>query len=194
VTTVLHVIGVAFALTTMMPGTPAASLPERIAYLGARPYGWTAGWLAWMACALSLLAFMVALARTFPSALTRAAAGITVAGALVDLTCDATFAWVLPARAAGDVARFVVFERHLMFASLTVANGLYTIGIALATLGLPRGWRVVKGLGTLSVIGGIVLAVAGVGGGPAFAAVGTALSVGAYVAWVFAASSAPPGR
>ena len=96
-----------------------------------------------MACAVALAAFMVLLARAVPSPLTRGGAALAVAGAVVDIACDVAYAWVLPARAAADVAAFVSFEHRLGLVSLTVANGLYSLAVLVSTLALPdrARWR-----------------------------------------------------
>jgi len=185
---VVHAIGLVLAATTMRPGTPAAPLLDRIAYLAARPWGWTAGWLSWIACAVSLVAFLGLLARARPSRRTRAAAFAAIVGAMADVTCDALYLAVLPARAAGEVSTFLAFERHVGAASLTGANGLYTLAIALATLALPAEARTARGLGALTVVGGLVLAAAGLIGAPALAGIGTVLAIPAFVAWTFAVS------
>lgn len=186
---VVHVAGLAFALAAMRRGTPAAPLLERIAYLAARPAGWIAGWLVWMACAITLVAFMLLLARGVPSPLTRAGAVLALLGAVLDLACDAAFAWVLPERAAGDVSRFVSFERVLTTASLTGANGLYSVAVLLATLGLPRQWVAARWLGALTFLGGMILAAAGLTGDPRHVMVGTAATIPCFLAWTLAASS-----
>ena len=97
----LHAVGLVFAAAAMKPGTPAAPLLERIRYLAARPAGWTAGWLVWIACAVALVAFMRLLARAHPSPFATAAVTLAVVGAVIDVTCDVTYIFVLPARAAG---------------------------------------------------------------------------------------------
>jgi len=190
----LHVVGLVFAAATMKPGTPAAPVLERIHYLTARPVGWTAGWLAWIACALALVAFMLLLTRAHPSPFSTAAATLAIVGAVIDVTCDVTYMVVLPARAAGDVSRFLVFERHLGTASLTGANGLYSLAVLAATLGLPGSATLTRGLGVLTFVAGLVLAGAGLTGDPRHVMVGTALTMPLFLAWALAASSSPHPR
>jgi hypothetical protein len=190
----LHVAGLVFAAAAMKPGTPAAPLLERIRYLAARPAGWTAGWLVWILCALALVAFMLLLARTHPSPFTAAAAALAIVGAVIDVTCDVTYILALPAWAAGDVSRFLARERHLGTASLTGANGLYSVAVLVATLGLPASATLTRGLGVLTFVAGLVLAGAGLTGDPRHMMVGTALTIPLFLAWSLAASASPHPR
>jgi len=185
----LHAVALAFAAAVLRRGTPAVPLPERLPYVAAHSWEWTAGWLAWMTCAAALAAFMALLARARPSALTRAAALLALCGAMADVACDAAYMAVLPVRATGDVTRFLAFERHLGLASLTLANGLYTLAVALATLALPPAARAARSLGALTVAGGLVLAAAGVIAGPILPALGTAITIPAFLGWTLAVSS-----
>jgi hypothetical protein len=179
----LHAAGLVLALFAMRPGTPAAPLLDRLSYLAGRPAGWVAGWLVWMVCAVSLVAFLVLLARARPSSWTRAAAGLAAAGAAIDLTCDAAYAFLLPGRAAGDVSSFLRFEHGLSLASLAGANGLYSLAILAATVALPRTWIASRGLGALTFVGGALLAAAGFTGNPFHVLAGTAVTMPAFVAW-----------
>jgi hypothetical protein len=190
----LHVVGLVLAAATMKPGTPAAPLLERIRYLAARPAGWTAGWLVWILCALALVAFMLLLARAHPSPSATAAATLAIVGAVIDVTCDLTYILVLPGRAAGDVSRFLLFERHLGTASLAGANGLYSLAVLVATLGLPASATLTRGLGVLTFVAGLVLAGAGLTGDPRHVMVGTALTIPFFLAWSLASSSSPHPR
>lgn len=186
----LHGAGLVFALLAMRPGTPAAPLFDRLRYLAGRPAGWTAGWLVWIACAVALVAFVVVLDRAFPSPWTRAAVGLTLAGAALDITCDLMFAFALPVRAAGDVASFLRLERTLALTSLTGANGLYSIAILAATLGLPRAWVVARGLGFATFVGGALLAIAGVTADPRHVLLATAVTIPAFVLWTLTVAAA----
>jgi hypothetical protein len=190
----LHVLGLVFAAVAMRPGTPAAPVLERIRYLAARPLGWSAGWIVWIACAVALVAFMLLLARSHPSALATAAATSSILGAVVDVTCDVTYIFVLPARAAGDVSRFLDFEQHLATASLTGANGLYSLAVLVATLGLPATATLSRGLGVMTFVSGLVLAGAGLTGDPYHVMAGTALTIPFFLAWSLAASASPRPR
>ena len=190
----LHVFGLVLAAATMRPGTPAAPLLERIRYLVARPAGWTAGWLVWILCALALVAFMVLLARAHPSPFATAAATLAILGAVIDVTCDVAYIFVLPARAAGEVSPFLDFERHLAAASLTGANGLYSLAVLVATLGLPRSATLTRALGVLTFVAGLVLAGAGLTGDPRHVMVGTALTIPLFLGWSLAVSSSPHPR
>jgi len=190
----LHVVGLVFAAAAMKPGTPAAPVLERIRYLASRPPGWTAGWLVWIACACALVAFMVLLARAQPSALATAAAVLAILGAVVDITCDVAYIVVLPARAAADVSTFLVFESRLGRASLAGANGLYSLAVLVATLGLPATAALTRGLGALTFVAGLVLAGAGFTGDPRHVILGTALTIPLFLAWSLAASASPQPR
>ena len=52
-----HLAALALTALAIRPGTPAVPPAERAAYLASHPLGWTLGWVAWMACALALVAF-----------------------------------------------------------------------------------------------------------------------------------------
>lgn len=190
----LHVVGLVFAAAAMKPGTPAAPILERIRYLASRPPGWIAGWLVWIACAVALVAFMVLLARAHPSPFVRAAAVLAILGAVVDITCDVAYIAVLPARAAGDVSTFLVFEGRLGRASLAGANGLYSLAVLAATLGLLSSAVLTRALGVLTFLAGLVLAGAGFTGDPLHVMVGTALTIPLFLAWSMAASASPHPR
>jgi len=186
---IAHVAGLALAPVFMRPGTPAAPLLDRLAYLAARPPGWTLAWLAWMACAVALAAFMVLLARASSAPPVRAAALVACIGAATDLVCDAVYILGLPAHARGDVAAFLTFERGLTAASQTGANGLYTLAVLLATIGLDRARVGARALGAITVAGGALLAIAGLTGSAAAAVAGTAIAIPAFLAWTLAVSS-----
>lgn len=185
-------MGLLLAAATMRRGTPAAPLAERVAYLAARPAGWTVGWLAWIACAVALAAFMLLLARAMPSAWTRWGAALAVAGAVVDIACDVAYVGVLPARAAADAAAFVSLEQRLGLVSLTVANGLYSVAVLVSTLALPTGATAARGLGVLTFASGMVLAGAGVSGDPRHVMAGTAVAITSFMAWTLVVSSSRP--
>jgi hypothetical protein len=188
----LHVIGLLLAAASMRPGTPAVPLAARLAYLSARPAGWTVGWLVWMACAVALAAFMVLLARAVPSPLTRLGAALALAGAVVDISCDVAYVWVLPVRAAADAAAFVSFEHRLGLVSLTVANGLYSLAVLASTLALPTAATAARGLGVLTFVGGTVLAGAGLTGDARHVVVGTAVAITSFMAWTLVVASSRP--
>jgi hypothetical protein len=186
----LHVAGLALAVVFMRPGTPAVPPLERIAYLAARPPGWIAGWLVWMGCAVALGAFMVLLARRHPAPLPRAGAVVGLLGAVLDLACDLAYIAALPARAAGDVAAFVVFERRLTAMSQTGANGLYSVAVLLCTIGLgAAGGPVSRTLGAITFAGGLLLAAAGLTGDQRAVMAGTAIAIPAFLGWTLAVSS-----
>jgi hypothetical protein len=184
----LHAAALVLAALVLRPGTPAAPLSARVSYLAERPLGWTVGWLAWIACAAALAAFMILLARARPSAWTRAAAVLALLAAVIDVGCDVAYAWVLPARAAASLAAFASLEQRLGLASLTLANGLYSVAVLIATLGLPRAAVVARGLGVLTFVGGMGLAAAGVTGDPRHVMAGTAVTIPAFMAWSLAVS------
>jgi hypothetical protein len=189
---VLHGAGLALAVAFVRPGTPAVPLLERLTYLSSRPPGWVAGWMVWMGCAVALAAFMVLLARERPSALLRGAALLALAGAALDIACDAAYLGALPGHARGDIAAFLSFERRLTALSQTGANGLYTVAILLATIGLDRTPVLARVLGVVTVVGGFVLAVAGLTGSQLPVMAGTAIAIPAFLAWTLVVSSRAP--
>ena len=188
----LHVVGLVLAAAAMRPGTPAAS-PRRAHRLPRRRgrAGWTLGWLAWMACARSRSPRSCCCSRArVPSPLTRGGAVLAMVGAVVDIACDVAYAWVLPARAAADVAGFVVLRAPPRPAEpdrrqrplLARRPRLHARPPATAR------WRA-RGLGVLTFVGGMVLAGAGLTGDPRHVMVGTAVTITSFMAWTLAVSS-----
>ena len=117
---------------------------------------------------------------------------MALAGALVDIACDAAYLAALPAQARGDVSLFLPFERRLTVLSQTGANGLYSVAVLLATVGLAGAALVVRVLGALTFAGGLLLALAGLTGNPFQVMAGTAIAIPAFLAWTLVVSSRTP--
>src|SRR5262249_27442374 len=93
----LHLIGLACAAVWMRPGTPAAPLAVRMAYLAGRPGGWALSWSVWIGCIFLMVAFTAAAARRLPdSPLARLAVVVAVAAGSFDLLGDSTYIIVFP--------------------------------------------------------------------------------------------------
>ena len=185
----LHVAGLALAVVGMRPGTPIVPAPERAAYLAGRPLGWSLGWAIWMLCALALVAFLAVLARVVVQAapILGLATMLAAAGAAIDLTCDTLFITVLPGLAAhGPTPLFLAAERALGAGGVVVANGLYSIAILLATLGLraaPEVPAMVRALGYATFAAGMLMVAAGFTGDPRQLEVATGLTIVPFLAW-----------
>lgn len=185
----LHGIGLAFAWFSMRLGSALFPLPERMAYLAGGPPGWVWGWGVWMLCTLLLVAFMAVLRGRLPesSALARIAPLATAAGMAVDLVCDVVQIQVLPLIAAAGPAETTLFlaaERLAFTGGATAANGLYTTGVLLMTLGL--GGRVgspAKLAGWATVAAGYAMALAGLLPSPELLALSTGPTIGFYSLW-----------
>lgn len=219
---VLHMLGLVLAVIGMRPGTALVPLADRLQYLAQGPLLWSAGWLTWMACAGALVAFLAELARCLsfldrPGVVLRPAlgaeagwlaVGLALAGAAIDLFCDAGHITLLPmiasvcldhssslaGRAGPDTAAlFLVVDRLLNVGGLVVANGLYSVGILLVTMGLPG--RIhpsphVTALG-YGVFGfGMLLVGAGFTGVAWHAEWATAPTIGLFCLWVICVARA----
>ena len=184
----LHVVALALAVVAMRPGTAIFPAAERAAYLAGRPLGWALGWAAWMLCALALVAFLAILAEAVPArALINTAVTVAAAGAAVDLTCDTVYITAFPALAAeGPTTLFLAAERALGAVGMVVANGLYSVAVLLATLGLRDLSRIpalLRWLGYLTFAGGMLMVTAGFTGDPRQLEIATGLAIAPFLAW-----------
>jgi hypothetical protein len=185
----VHVVGLALAVVGMRPGTPLVPAGERAAYLAGRPLAWSLGWAAWMLCALALVAFLAVLAHVVPqaSALLDVAVTLAATGAAIDLTCDTLFITVLPALAAeGATPLFLAVESGLGAGGVVVANGLYSVAILLASLGLraaPAVPAVVRALGYATFAAGMLMVAAGFTGHARQLEIATGLTIVPFLAW-----------
>lgn len=181
----LHALGLAASWFGLRAGSVLAPLPERMAYLAQRPAAWSWGWGVWMLCAVALVAFMAALRRRLPNDPFSAQLALvfTAAGVAVDLLCEVIQIQVLPA-VTGDPALFVAFERLAFTGGVTVANGLYTLGLLLMNLCLREIAGVPARLaGWISVLAGLALAVAGFVPSPVLLQVATGVTILFYSLW-----------
>jgi hypothetical protein len=182
----LHAAGLAMAWIGLRPGSVMIPLTERMTYLLNRPPAWAWGWGIWMLCALVLVAFMAALRRRLPGDpfFAQLALVFTVAGMAVDLVCDMIQIRALPEAAQAGPAVFLAFEGLAFTGGLTVANGLYTIGLLLMNLrlrnlvGASAQWA-----GWVSVVWGLTLAIAGFFPSPVLLQTATGLTIGSYCLW-----------
>jgi hypothetical protein len=177
---IVHAIGLGMALG-MRPGTGAFAVGERMAFLARAPLGWTAGWGAWMVCALALGAFFVILSGKLEQSVARAALLCVGVALAVDLFCDAAQIAVLPLAARGDPALFLVVERWVGIGGTLVANGLYTLGAVVVSLSLARARD--RWLGLLLGLAGGAMAVGGVIGSARLVEVATGPTIVLYCGW-----------
>src|SRR5262249_20765055 len=185
------VAGLVLAAVGMRPGSPLVLLPERLAYLAQGPLAWSLGWGMWMVCAMALIAFLAGMARRLPehTLLAHSALVLAIVGGAVDLLCDVINIIVLPALAARGPSWEPMFltAEHTTFASgLIVANGLYSVSVALLTW-CYQGRQGIKA--PIVVLGyavfgfGMLLAVAGFAGSPRLAELATGPTIGLFCVW-----------
>lgn len=185
----LHLVALVLAVVGLRPGTPLVPAGERVAYLAGRPLAWSLGWAAWMLCALVLVAFLAVLARvvTESAAVLGTATMLAAVGAGIDLVGDTLYITVLPGLAAGGpTPLFLAVERALGAAGVVVANGLYSIAVLLATLGLRRRPAVpalVRGLGYATFAAGMLMVAAGFTGDPRHLELATGATIVPFMAW-----------
>jgi hypothetical protein len=182
----LHLAGLGLAAIYMRPGTPLTPLAERQTYLASWPSGWVGSWAVWALAAFAMIGFAVAVAARINTPLARWGAGIAVAAAAIDLTCDTLLAFYLPALASGVIVQdfeFVDAERVIGFVSLLIANGLYSLSTLLLSVTM-RERAAVLPLGIAVFVCGMLLSAAGVTGVPDHAFWATGPTIGLYCAWV----------
>lgn len=182
----LHAAGLAAAWIGLRQGSAVVPLEERMAYLANRPPAWAWGWGIWTLCALVLVAFMAVLRRRLPGDpfLAHLALIFTAAGMAVDLLCDVLQIQVLPMAAASPPAVFLAFERLAFVGGLTVANGLYTLGVLLMNVCLRSVAEAPARLaGWVNVVSGFALAAAGFVSSPVLLQAATGLTIGSYCLW-----------
>jgi hypothetical protein len=134
-----------------------------------------------------MVSFTLCIAAVIRSRPARWAAGIAIAAAAVDLTCDDLFIFSFPtlaARAELNAEEFLHFERFTGFVSLTIANGLYSVSTLLMTIAL-RGRSCVVPVGFAVFVSGMLLAAAGITGIPQHAFWATPATIVSYCVWVF---------
>jgi hypothetical protein len=186
-----HVIGLIVAWKSLRPGSLLLPLAARMNYLAASPSAWRWGWAIWMVCALLLVSFFVTLRRQIPGdpMAAQLAVLLTVAGMAVDLLCDALQIQALPMAARARPDLFLVLERLAFFGGLTVANGLYTLGVlllnaclrgAVAPLTRVAGWA--------TVVSGFMLAVEGIAPSQTLLPAASGATLGFYCLWALMAA------
>ncbi|MFO0865150.1 MAG: hypothetical protein U0744_10955 [Gemmataceae bacterium] len=109
-----------------------------------------------------------------------------------DLTCDALYIVVFPDLAvhAHDPTLFLLVERITGIVSLTIANGLYTVGVVCVSEALPRDGAVrwTREVGWCVGVFGGMMAAAGVTGDPWHAAAATGPTILAFCIWTLLAA------
>jgi hypothetical protein len=190
----VHLAGIAAAGVLMREGTPLVPLASRMAYLGDHAWAWQLGWSIWIGCALSVFAFAWILAARLrvlgvAPAVVALARTLTVLAVMLDVACDLLYAGPFVALAGtGDETAFTGSERLLGIASVTGANGLYTLGVFLFALSFRDGRapelpRIARLAGVGTVISGSVMAVAGLIGSATLLAVTTGPTIVCFATW-----------
>lgn len=191
---VLHLLGLVLSGLYLSPGTPLAPLESRLRYLAETPGFWVATWCVWFLCAATLLAFLgrIATNEVADSVLAKIGVAFAIAAFGFDLACDSIFIAVFPGLAANasDPTIFLLVERITGIVSLTVANGLYTIGVVCVSEAIPRE-RSIRGTRELGwgvgLFGGL-MAGAGITGNPWHAAIATGPTMLVFCAWTVLAA------
>ena len=152
-------------------------LADRMAYIAAHLMAWRAGWAVWMVAGVSLVGFYVWWAARLPSPLWGVAgSAVAATGMVCDWFAESLYIGWLPEN----------LERLGPICTLLtagVANGLYTIGGMILTLGTPsiRGYFAVW---TWTMwASGLVLSAAAFAGSVAIMAVATGVLFGLFCPW-----------
>jgi hypothetical protein len=110
---------------------------------------------------------------------------LTMAGMVADLLCDVLQMQVLPLAARAGPAVFLSFEQLAFTGGLTVANGLYTLGVLLMNVCLRGAVGPVARLaGWATAVSGFALATVGIVPSTVLLQGATGATIGFYSLWV----------
>ncbi len=188
-----HALGLVCAALFLKPGTPLVPVDERMEWLAARPWQWTAGWAIWILCAVAMGVFVTLLGRALAprgGVLVKIAIVAAWVAVAIDITCDT--AWMtMPGRAAGaqtaaEIERFLAAERLLGALGQVGANGLYSLSVLLLSLALPG--RLARLLGAATFLAGMGIVAAGVTNDAELLMLSTGPTIGLFCVWTAAAA------
>ena len=159
----LHLAGLAGAWLWLRPGSGLVVDPERAAYLAGGPLGWRVGWGLWIGAAAAMwwLAARLVSADRGASGLARAGGFVVRVAAAADIAIDLLLAFHVPLAFAVEPVAAQRTQDGLSLLSLVLANGLYSLGVPLLTLGLAGAGLRSRRLALAAGLGGGLLAVAG---------------------------------
>src|SRR5258708_31730217 len=114
---------------------------------------------------------------------------LSAAGMGVALLCDVVQIQFLPLAAAGPGLTFVLLERLAFTGGTTVANGLYTMGVVLMTVGLRGSTPATRFAGWATGVSGAVMVLSGLVLSPALVLVSTGPTIGFFSLWTVLVAS-----
>lgn len=130
----LHLVAGVATLLFLAPGLPpAGDAGARAAYVDANATAWRAGWALWTLSAAALLVVLALLAPE--NALGRLALVFAAAAFAADTLSQSILTLALPGSAAPSRA---LLEDAAWTGAAVVANGQYTVALALAVVGASR--------------------------------------------------------
>ncbi len=163
----------------------------RARYIAEHAVLWRSGWALWMLSAASLVAFYAWWGSRVPGAGWGVVATVVAAAGMVfDLSAESLYVTLLVERAAswvsggGTLEDFLALQRLCLLLTAGAANGLYTLGGIVLTLGspgLPVGVRVAMWMTWLA---GFTMSVSALLGNIWGIALSTAILFPIFVGWV----------
>lgn len=190
----VHAFALLAVLLVLQRGIPPGDVATRAAYVAQHALGWQIGWALWLPASLALVMFHAGLADALNArAWGWIAVAITLAGAVIDWADEMVWIGLAPGlatRFASDsfaASAYTLWDRAYVVLSITLANGLYTIGgivlIALAyrSKNFPR-WLARWGAVVWSL--SIALSVAGMIGDGVMIQVVSALVFISFMPWL----------
>jgi hypothetical protein len=177
----LHTVGAVSTLVLLRGGSEAGGdIGRRSAWLAAHPWQWRAGWLIWMAAAVSLLAFYAWWGARVPHRAAVIALIVAAAGLACDFAGESIFIGRIP---APDSALY----RTASLLTGGAGNGLYTLAGIFLTLVTPRMPAFLRGWAWLVWASGAALTVATIANATAAVIASSAALMALFIPWVVAA-------
>lgn len=179
---VVHAGTAAATLLWIRGGSEAVDPNERAAFIAAHVVTWRAGWILWMAAAVTLAGFLCWwAARAAKPRLALAALGVAFAGLAADFLADSLFIGWMP-------DRYAAVAGVTTFVSEVVANGLYSVAGALLMLASARMPAAFRLWGWSVWIAGFALAASGALRWDAGIVAASAILLTLFIPWVWLAA------
>lgn len=177
----LHAVGAVGTLVLLRGGSEAGgNVAQRSAWLAAHPVQWRAGWLIWMAAAISLLALFAWWGARVPRRAAFVALIVAGAGLACDFAGESIFIAWIPAPGS-------TMYRTASLLTGGAGNGLYTLAGILLTLVTPRMPPFLRGWAWLVWASGAALTLATIANVPSAVIASSAALMALFIPWVVVA-------